>query len=1292
MKAHVCAILVLVFVCHVCASSIEAQQIVFYSNRDGNNEIYVMNSDGSNQIRITNNSSNDTTPTYSPDGSKIAFSSYRDGNWEIYTMDSDGSNQLRLTNETTHDEWPSWSPDGSKILFTSKRDGNYEVYVMNSDGTNQTRLTNNSSAEFWPEWSPDGTKIAFCTNRDGNEEIYVMNSDGSNQINLTNNSSTDVRSKWSPDGSKIVYNSFRDGNYEIYVMNADGSNQTRLTNNSTADECNSWSPDGSQIAFGSLRDGDWEIFSMNADGSNQIQITNNSSIDSWPVWSWAPTVTLTSPNGGESWTANTSKNITWEFNGIDNVKLEYSTNSGGNWIEILASIPASTGSYALTVPNEPSPNCLIRITDTSDDSITDISNTTFTIFSYVPTIVSIPEGSFQMGSTVFANEQPVHTVTLSSFDIGMYEITQGQYEAITGNNPSHYNGDDTMPVEMISWHNAVEFCNLLSTDQDLEPCYNLTTWTCDFSKNGYRLPTEAEWEYACRAETTTHYYNGDNESDLADVGWYNVNSGSTTNPVGQLEANAWGLYDMHGNVGEYCNDWFDSVYYSYSPEMNPVGPKSGTTRTGRGGSWAESATDLRSANRNNPNPSTGYSTWGFRVVRGIPKSLTVSTPNGGESWEASTTQNITWTSENVDNVKLEYSTNNGTDWTDIVASIDATAGSYAWTVPIRPSENCLVRILDVTNLSVTDVSDDPFTIKESTGETIAFFSHRDGNAEIYVMNPDGSNQTRLTNNAAHDYSPYWSPDGSKIAFHSKRDGNEEIYIMDADGSHKTNITNNSADDAVPSWSPDGTKIAFNSDRDGNYEIYVMNADGSDQTRLTDISSHENSPYWSPDGTKIAFFSDRDGNYEIYVMNADGSHQTNITNHPAHEVKSSWSPDGSKIIFTSSRNGVNDIYVMNADGSNQTQLTTNSAVDEIGAWSPDGSQIVFHSYRDGNYEIYSMDEDGLNQTRITYNPGHDYHPAWARPVYVPTPTISLTSPNGGESWEASSTHDITWTSENVDNVKIEYSTDSGTTWTDIVASTAASADSYAWTVPNEPSSNCLVKISDTSNPDINDTSDNTFTISRLQVSLDIKPGSSTNPLNVKSNGVLPAAVLGSQDFDVESIDPSTLTLEGVPPLRWTIEEVEVADGYNDLSLKFDTQELVAALGEVDDGEIVILTLTGILTDGTQIEGNDSILIKKKGSKGKKLGKAAIPDEFSLEQNNPNPFNPTTTISFALPQESRVLLKIYNITGKEVSTLADQSFSAGKHFVEWNARGFSTGIYFYTIHAGDFRETKKMLLMK
>ena len=191
---------------------------------------------------------------------------------------------------------------------------------------------------------------------------------------------------------------------------------------------------------------------------------------------------------------------------------------------------------------------------------------------------------------------------------------------------------------------------------------------------------------------------------------------------------------------------------------------------------------------------------------------------------------------------------------------------------------------------------------------IAFQSDREGNWEIYVMNADGSDVTRLTDNLADDYFPTWSPDVRRIAFTSRREDNWEIYVVNADGSGLTRLTDNSVDDAAPSWSPDGRYIAFASRRDGTEEIYAMNVDGSGVIRLTDNESLDIGPSWSPDGRRIAFYSTRDGDFEIYIMNANGSRVTRLTDNESQDVGPSWSPDGRRIAFNSNRDGGFEIYI------------------------------------------------------------------------------------------------------------------------------------------------------------------------------------------------------------------------------------------------------------------------------------------------------------------------------------------------------------------------------------------------
>ncbi len=273
---------------------------------------------------------------------------------------------------------------------------------------------------------------------------------------------------------------------------------------------------------------------------------------------------------------------------------------------------------------------------------------------------------------------------------------------------------------------------------------------------------------------------------------------------------------------------------------------------------------------------------------------------------------------------------------------------------------------------------------------IAFETARDGNYEIYLMNPDGSEQTNLTRHPAKDAAPAWSPDGQRLAFVSDRDGNEEIYIMNRDGSGIVRLTHNiDALDGWPTWSPDGLKIAFQSDRSGGtkpkFDIYVMNADGSGQTALTTHPAHDRWPAWSPDGAWITFTSNRLVVKKLYLMRPDGSRQTLLSqlNVGYDDRYSTWSPDG-RITFVSSREAPSDgstdeeIYMMGTNGSNVRQLTDNDAGDWLARWAPDGARFVFYSDRDGEYHknIVVKILSSSAEIRLTDNTWNDEYPVWS----------------------------------------------------------------------------------------------------------------------------------------------------------------------------------------------------------------------------------------------------------------------------------------------------------------------------
>ena len=268
------------------------------------------------------------------------------------------------------------------------------------------------------------------------------------------------------------------------------------------------------------------------------------------------------------------------------------------------------------------------------------------------------------------------------------------------------------------------------------------------------------------------------------------------------------------------------------------------------------------------------------------------------------------------------------------------------------------------------------------GSKIVFMSDRDGpdavgdmgRREIYIMNPDGSDQTRLTNDGGRDNFPALSPDGRRIAFQTEIDGGAEIVVMNADGTERRRLTNMTVDHVGamrPAWSPDGSKIVFASFVQPK-DIYVINADGTGTPKnLTKHPKNDGSPAWSPDGRTIAFVSNRDGGPAVWVMNADGTNPIRVTDAPqgppsirGKDPGPAWSPIGQKIAYTSARDGKRSIYVINADGSNRVRLTTSPTDDAHPSWSPDGQKIVFQRQVAGHNQIFVMKADGTEQHRLT----------------------------------------------------------------------------------------------------------------------------------------------------------------------------------------------------------------------------------------------------------------------------------------------------------------------------------------
>jgi len=234
-------------------------------------------------------------------------------------------------------------------------------------------------------------------------------------------------------------------------------------------------------------------------------------------------------------------------------------------------------------------------------------------------MVLIRGGEFLMGSDAEIDARPVHKVSVGDFYMDCYEITQAVYTKIMGKNPAKHDGENN-PVERVRWSDAVRFCNARSLAEGLQPCYDRKTGQCDFNADGYRLPTEAEWEYAFRAGTRGEYYFGNDAANLDAHAWFEENARGKHHPVGQRRPNPFGLYDMAGNVREWCNDWYQVDYYKGASGADPRGPAAGEKKVLRGGAWSSAAESCSAWARYCDDPGftdacVACDDYGFRCIR-----------------------------------------------------------------------------------------------------------------------------------------------------------------------------------------------------------------------------------------------------------------------------------------------------------------------------------------------------------------------------------------------------------------------------------------------------------------------------------------------------------------------------------------------------------------------------------------------------------------------------------------------------------------------------------------------------
>ena len=819
---------------------------------------------------------------------------------------------------------------------------------------------------------------------------------------------------------------------------------------------------------------------------------------------------LTSPNGGENWKVGDVDTIKWSSSNVTNVKLEYSSDSAKTWNTIVASTPASTGSYAWTIPNAPSTICKVRISEASYNVTYDTSAKFFAIYELTSgtSCPSLP--------TITYAGKVYHTVQIGAQCWLRENLNVGT--KLAGANEQTNNSviekycynDDTVNCELYGglyqWAEAVQYKNGAT---------NTTSPSSAFSGNvqgicpaGWHLPTQTEIQ-ACST-----FVNGNNTAIKAIGQGSGDGAGTNTSGYSALLAGYWhnnGYFNSLNSYGLYWN----------STDFNT--------------SNAFSMTLL------NTDSNLSYNLYysklgGFSVRCLMDVSVNLLTPDGGENWQGGTQQSITWSSAGVSNVKLEYTTDAGTNWKVIVASTPASTGSYSWTVPVAPSPRCRVRISDVSNTSLRDSSSAVFTLNYTipmgNWTTIAPISVarmclgaaaiRDtfyavggwvgctpyNNTEMY--NPSTNTWTqRKTMQTARGY----------IAVGVL---NDSIYAVGGAtncGVYSTLVETYDPvsnlwkyKQAFPVTYPNlgvatinGILYAVGLSQNGSSvgTLFAYNSATDTWTRKADMK------------TPRSMLCAATVNGLLYAIGGNDANGNSLNTVEAYDPSTdTWS---TKTSLTTIRGHYpvaavlnNVIYVFGGDNSTDSYLATgeayNAATDQwttVSSMPTKRGQCAAATANNIIYVVGGYNASGYLSTAEAFSPLGS--------------VISLTSPNGGENWKVGDVDTIKWTSAGIANVKLEYTADNGTTWNTISASALSTTGYYLWTIPNAPSTKCKVRISDASNSAVLDTSNGMFAI------YEMTNGSSCSgtPTVTYAGKVYHTVKVGTQCWLRENMDVGTM---------------------------------------------------------------------------------------------------------------------------------------------------------------------------
>lgn len=834
---------------------------------------------------------------------------------------------------------------------------------------------------------------------------------------------------------------------------------------------------------------------------------------------------LTSPNGNEGWTIGTTKNITWVSSGISDVKLEYSTNNGSIWQSIAASLTASTGTYAWTIPNEPSSQMLVRISDVATTEIRDSSLLTFIVGK-----ISVTEplaGSFyQAGKilTVKWTSQGVNNVRVAytTDNGGNWTTIPGIISASAGT----YNF--TIPANLNSSQARIKVSDA-STGQikDSSGLFTISSLTLT-SPNGGEYwqggtTKSVTWSSANITNINLDYSLDNGVNWLPIVSSYPAVSGTYSWAIGGSLSSSTVLVRISDASNSVIVDQSDNVFKIGTVQISaPIAGDiylAGSTKqitwtnsssvtqvkieysTDDGTNWntVVSSYPSTSGTYNWTVPSSLSSSTGRIRVSDANSSLniastsgqfsflalTVTSPNGGEIWQTGATKNITWSSSpTIANIKLEYSTNSGQNWFTISPSVNATLGTFAWAIDTSIYSNQMsVRISDVTNSAIRDSSNSSFSIAKlrlltpiasdylQGGNTrqITWESSYLSNIKLeYSTNNGGSYTDIIASTPAAALAYTWtipnnvSSSNAKIRISSASDPT----ISDSSQPFKVTYVRVISPNGSENWLAGTTKaITWTAGNDiANVLIQFSTNNGISWDSLTTVTNN-GSYTWTIPNTTTTTGRIRIVNPANTNLKDSSDNVFTISNLSITDptVASYWQGGTTKTIKWTSTNIANIKADYSIDnGLNWVAITASPIQASLGQL--DWAIPSNISSNQAKVRIY----DALDVTRI------------AESAAFKISNLQVSSPNGGENLQSGSTKNITWSaSSNIDSVLIEYSTNNGSNWNTLT--TSGNSGTYSWSVPAQTTTLGRIRISDKANSSITDLSNNTFTISSFGIS-------------------------------------------------------------------------------------------------------------------------------------------------------------------------------------------------------------------